>query len=61
MAQMTALYDRAGLIALEKLMKQLESFPDSAATTKLTRETVRFQETEDEWGSKKKIPAAKYR
>lgn len=44
MAQMAVLHDRAGLAAFKKLLKQFEDFPDSAATTKIIRQSVKVQE-----------------
>lgn len=44
MAQMAAIHDRAGLIAFKKLLKQFEDFPDSAATTKIIRQSAKVQE-----------------
>ena len=44
MAQMAVLHDRAGLVAFKKLMKQFEDFPDSGATTKIIRQSVKVQE-----------------
>lgn len=46
MAQMAVLHDRAGLAAFKKLLKQFEDFPDSAATTKVIRQSVKVQEIE---------------
>ena len=44
MAQMAVLHDRAGLVAFKKLLKQFEDFPESAATTKVIRQSVKVQE-----------------
>ena len=44
MAQMAVLHDRAGLAAFKKLLKQFEDFPDSGATTKIIRQSVKVQE-----------------
>lgn len=44
MAQMAVLHDRAGLLAFQKLLKQFEEFPESAATTKIIRQSVKVQE-----------------
>lgn len=46
MAQMAVLHERAGLAAFKKLLKQFEDFPESAATTKVIRQSVKVQEVD---------------
>ena len=56
MAQIVLLHNRAGLEAFQKVLKQIQDFPESASATKITRESVKLQVAENGDGKTEKIP-----